>query len=487
MEIITHAERASQMTQLTLLNSDDVLEALRLWHGGDVSHWPLAHLRLGIQLSQNQSIHSSFAESGLATQNRAILAFGLEHLRTVSPESEDLLRQRFEHRQDVIAVANSLNVAQSSLYYRQRQGISQLTDILIQLEEDASKDWQERMQARLDLPTYTELVGMAEPQSTIVQALLSQDEHFIVSIDGLGGLGKTALAHKTSSDFIHSRRFEEIAWVTAKQTHLTSRGRLQVESGRPALTFSMLLDKLTNQFDLPEGVKGTSLQKQRFVKQFLQERACLIIIDNLETIADYQGLIPELKNLQNPSKFLLTSRFRLIDHSGVFSYSLSELERTAAYALIRLEAERTGFSDLVNAKDKELQRIYELVGGNPMALKLVAGQLRFHSLPRVLERLAESQHNDSGIGLFDYIYYEAWETLDDAQKTVLLTLTQAGESGFTLQHIVSLSDLPEFKVESCLEDLILISLVDQKGTLWERKYSLHRLTELFLLRMFDQP
>jgi hypothetical protein len=233
------------MTELTLLNSDDVLEALRLWHGGDVSHWPLAHLRLGIQLSQKQSLHSSFAESGLATQNRAILSFGLEHLRTVSPESEELLRQRFEHRQDVIAVANSLNVAQSSLYYRQRQGISQLTEILIQLEEDASKDWQERMQARLDLPTYTELVGMEGPQSTIIQALLNKDEHFIVSIDGLGGLGKTALAHKTSSDFIHSRHFEEIAWVTAKQTHLTSRGRLQVESGRPAITISMLIDKIT--------------------------------------------------------------------------------------------------------------------------------------------------------------------------------------------------------------------------------------------------
>lgn len=474
------------MTELTILNTDDVLESLRLWHGGDVSHWPLAHLRLGAQLSQKQNIHSSFAESGLATQNRAILSFGLEHLRSASPESEELLRQRFEHRQDVIAVANSLNVAQSSLYYRQRQAISQLTEILIQLEEDASKDWQERMQARLDLPTYTELVGMEETQSKIVNALLNQDEHFIVSIDGLGGLGKTALAHKTSSDFIHSRRFEEIAWVTAKQTHLTSRGRLQVETGRPALTFPMLLDKLTTQFDLPESVKGTKLQKQRFVKQFLQERACLIVIDNLETIADYQDLIPEIKNLQNPSKFLITSRFRLIDHPGVFSYSLSELPRLSAYKLLRMEAERTGFFDLANAQDNDLSKIYDLVGGNPMALKLIVGQLRFHSLPRVLDRLAESQHNDSGIGLFDYIYYEAWETLNDDSKLILLTLTQAGDGGFTLQHIVSLTNLPEIKVESCIEELILISLVDQKGSLWERKYSLHRLTELFLLRVFDR-
>ena len=474
------------MTELVLLSPDDVLEALRLWHGGEVSHWPLAHLRLGVQLSQKHDVHSSFAESGMATQNRAILSFGLEHLRSTNPESEELLRQRFEHRQDVIAVANSLNVAQSSLYYRQRQAISQLTDILIQLEDDASKDWQERMETRLELPTYTELVGVESSLATITDALLDKDENFIVSLDGLGGLGKTALAHKISSSFIHSRRFEEIAWVTAKQTHLTSRGRLQVETGRPALTFSMLIDKLTNQFDLPEGVKDSHLQKQRTVKHFLQERACLIVIDNLETVSDYKELIPELRDWQNPSKFLLTSRFRLIDQPGVFSYSLSELPRIAAFKLIRMEAVRTGFSDLANAADNDLEKIYELVGGNPMALKLVVGQLRFHSLPRVLNRLAESQNNETGIGLFDYIYYEAWESLADDSKTTLLALTQAGDSGFSLQHIVSITGLSEVKVESCLEELILISLVDQKGTLWERRYSLHRLTELFLLRMFDE-
>jgi DNA-binding IclR family transcriptional regulator len=66
----------------------------------------------------------------------------------------------------------------------------------------------------------------------------------------------------------------------------------------------------------------------------------------------------------------------------------------------------------------------------------------------------------------------------------LLALTQAGETGFNLDHLVAVSSLPEATVDQCLQELILLSLVDLKGSLFERRYSLHRLTEVFLLRMF---
>ena len=475
------------MTFLDMINSDDVLEALRLWLGGDASQWPLAHMRLGAQLAQTQlqELPETLPDAQMAFQNRAILGLGLEHLQSVNPESEALLRQRFVEGQDALVVATTLNVAQSSLYYRQRQAINQLTEILIQLEEDASKGWRERMLARLDQPTYTELVGIEDPHAAITEALLNKNEHFIVSIDGLGGLGKTAIVDFIARDLLHTIQFDEIAWVTAKQTHLSTRGRLQIETGKPALTFPMLIDALAKQFELSNNSGGSQLQKQRLVQKYLRERTCLIIIDNLETVADQKALIPELKKWQNPSKFLLTTRHRLIDQPGVYSYSMRELSETAAFQLIRNEANYAGFTSLVQAADSDLKQIFEMVGGNPLALKLVVGQLRFYSLSRVLKRLAESQHNQSGIGLFDYIYQEAWESLDDDSKTTLLVLTQAGETGFTLDHIVSLTDLPDVRVEQCLEELILISLVDLKGGLLDRRYSLHRLTEMFLLEMFD--
>src|SRR5690606_23568707 len=113
------------------------------------------------------------------------------------------------------------------------------------------------------------------------------------------------------------------------------------------------------------------------------------------------------------------SRLRLLDQPGVFSYSLQELEETAVFQLIRQEASRSGFGALEQASNSQLKQIYDIVGGNPLALKLVIGQLRFHSLPRILARLSENQQ-EQDLGLFDYIYQEAWESLDDNGRVVLL-------------------------------------------------------------------
>ena len=462
-----------------MIDTDDVWEALRLWHGSETDKWPLARLRLGLQIDLEQTDYGSLAQIGPAAQNRAILNRALEVLRMRAPSAEDLLRQRFEHQRDVLDLAHSLNVTDSSIYYRQRVAVNSLTEIIIGLEEKASATWQERMSSRLELPTYTTLVGVEEPHKTIMDVLLDESSQFIVAIDGLGGLGKTALADKIVRDFIHTTNFDEIAWITAKQTYLSTLGRLKVDTSRPALTFSMLIDELAEQFELNQDGRSR-LEQQRLVKHFLQNRTCLVVIDNLETMADHDTLLPELKRWQRPSKFLLTSRLRMLDELDVFSYSLRELSQSATIELMRMEAARTNFMALLQAEDTHLVQIYEAIGGNPMAIKLVIGQARFYSLPQVLKRFAQKQEQED---LFKYIYLDAWESLSDASKTVLLTLTEAGEGGFTFEHLHHVSDLPEEDVQIALERLILLSLVDLGGTLMERRYRLHRLTEVFILGM----
>ncbi len=473
------------MSSLQFVSSDDVLEALRLWHGREKAVWPLAQLRLRTEVRDDMLKYSSLAEVGMAAQNRAILNRGLESLHTIAPDAEELLRQRFENRRDVLEVAANLNISESSLYYRQRQAVAQLTEIINNLEDQASSEWQERILNRLPLPSYTELVGIETARQQLLDALLNRESHFIIAIEGLGGLGKTALADRLTRDLTKSTRFDDIAWVTAKQTHLSSLGRLQVETNRPALTFAMLIDQLATQFNLSLTDTDLHVQRQRLVKQYLRDQHCLVVIDNLETVADYHTLLPELRKWQEPSKFVITSRLRLLEETGIFSMALAELPMTSAFDLIRLEARRTGFGSLAAAADEELQQIYDVVGGNPLALKLITGQLRFHSLDRVLDRFGAGRDLETQEGLFDYIYREIWENLHNDGKSVLLALTQAGESGFTFEHLVDIVGLEESCVNAALEELALLSLVDLGGNLSERRYRLHRLTENFLLRMFN--
>lgn len=471
------------MGTINIVNQEDVLEALRLWHGGEVSRWPLAHLKFHLYIGKDKERLPALEDDLPAEQNRVILNRALQKLKARSPEAEELLRDRFEHRKDVLALSNRLNVSESSLYYRQRQAVQQLTEILIQLEESVGQEWQEKMLSRLSPASYHLLVGIEQPQRRLLSALLNKDAQHIISIDGIGGIGKTALADHITRQMIKNNAFDEVIWITAKHTHLSSLGRLQIESGRPVLTFPMLVDKLGNQLEISQ---SNQIQREKQIKHYLKEKACLIVIDNLETVADYRTLLPEIKNLQNPSKFLLTSRIRLLQEQGVFSVSLNELILEDAITLMRNEAKQSGFTALSDAEDEDLAKIYNIVGGNPLALKLIIGQLRIHSLPRVLSRFGQKPKDlNQSEGIFDYIYQEIWESLGDNSKATLLALTQAGDSGFSFEHLVEISGLIEEDVSHCLEDLIQSSLVDLSGTIFDRRYRLHRLSEVFLLRMFE--
>lgn len=467
------------------IKPNQVLEALRLWHGGEVTQWPLADMRLGLRLRPLKEDHRTLAESGPASHNRAILNFALEQLREISTEAEELLRSRYEHQIEVMSLANTLNLSEDSIYYRQRQAVNQLTDILNQEEESSRLSWQERMVNRLDLASYSQLVGVEEIQNRLAQVLIQNEDLFIFSLEGLGGLGKTALADFTVRQMIHQNRFDEIVWVTAKQTHLSLLGRLQVESGRPALTFPMLIEALSAQLGLDEYHPATQLQRQRLVQQFLRERRCLVVIDNLETVADYRSLVPELRRWQNPTRFLLTSRYRLLEEPEIFSLPMPELPLPAALQLIRLEGQRVGIADLAAAADSDLEPIYQVVGGNPMALKLVVGQLRFHSLDRILNRFRQKPQGTSGNDLFAYIYQEIWDNLAEESQTTLLALAQAGENGFAFDHLAEVAQLSEEVVERHLEQLILLSLVDTTGTLFSKRYRLHRLTYAFIHQLME--
>lgn len=473
------------MSALKMIEPEEVLSALRLWHGGDTEKWPLAHLRLSSEAVVDEAMFGSLAQAGPAARNRAVLDRGLKLLAGTSPEADDLLRWRFEHRQEAREIANRLNLAEATIFFRQRQAIKQLTELLNRLESDLHSGWKDKMLSRLDLPSYEDLVGIEEARAALKTILLDNSANFIAAIDGLGGIGKTSLADRVVRDIIaQGSGFDEIGWVTAKQTHLSSLGRLQVESGRPALTFPMLLDKLAEQFTLIDISLTSQLERHRFVQRQLRERTCLIVIDNLETVADYDTLLPELRQWLNPTKFLLTSRRRMLDRSDIFSISLRELPPAAAFELIRMEARRVGYHELQGASTSELQRIYDAVGGNPLALKLVTGQLRFYSLHEVLDRFNSSK-KDNPTGLLDYVYREAWESLSDYGREILLVLMEAGETGFTLKHTASLVDMTETNLHRNLEELILLSLVDMGGSLLEKRYRLHRLTEVFLRQLLS--
>ncbi|MBN1993748.1 MAG: hypothetical protein JW953_13685, partial [Anaerolineae bacterium] len=119
-----------------------------------------------------------------------------------------------------------------------------------------------------------------------------------------------------------------------------------------------------------------------------------------------------------------------------------------------------------------------VVGGNPLALKLVVGQTAFLPLSQVLDNL-KAARGKSIADLYTFIYWQAWHMLDPAGQQALLVMPLAQEG--TLPQLLVLSRLEPADLHQALQQLITLSLVQVKGGLEKRRYSIHRLTETFLL------
>jgi hypothetical protein len=333
--------------------------------------------------------------------------------------------------------------------------------------------------ARLRLPPTPDLFGVATARAQLAETLQQATPPWLVAIDGLGGIGKTSLAVKVVQPFLATDRFYDVAWVSAKQEEFLLESGIRPVRG-PALTGETLVDQLLEQLGNNISLARSTEEKQALLTDIIRGRPYLVLIDNLETLQDYEAIFPLLRLLMGPTKFLLTSRHKLHAFADLFGQSLGELNEADTIAFLRHEAAQRNIVTLAKASQANLIRIREIVGGNPLALKLVVGQLSIFPLTEVLENLrqAKSKAVDE---LYTYIYWQAWHALDEVSQEVLLTMpiTQGG----TLEQIFVTSEQTIAAVHQALAQLVRLSLVQVGGdSVDERRYYIHRLTETFLLQ-----
>lgn len=328
-----------------------------------------------------------------------------------------------------------------------------------------------------DLPQ-TQLFGVEQQRQQLIQMLETDQEPWLITIDGMGGIGKTALAGAIVREIVSAGRFYNMAWVSAKQEKFIPGVGLQPTHG-PALDAETLTDNLLAQLDDRVPLTRSPEEKLAILTRLLKQSPCLIIIDNLETVTDYQTLLPLLIKLTKPSKIVLTSRHSLHDHPQVFCLSLKGLSQADAFAFFKHEAGVRGQIDVAESLSKgAMENIYSVVGGNPLALKLVLGQLRVLPLPQVLDSLQQAR-GKSVDDLYTYIYWQAWHALTLLSQEVLLAMPLV--QGGTFAQLSVVSQLETAELNQALTQLTQLSLVEVGGSIEQRRYTIHRLTESFLL------
>lgn len=459
--------------------SEAVHHVLRRWYSGEHDAPPWNQMLIVAQRVARQSIPNL---------DLAVKEILLEALDTLDKQSggnvtpAQILRLRFLDSRTAYSVANSLNLTENVVYKLQRLAIQNLAAAVWQAESAAQSERAAHIASRLEIQEPPRLFGVADKLADLSCVLSSQGSPWLIAIVGIGGIGKTVLADAAVRQMANYPSFTDISWVSARQDRFTLwDGLSENPEGRPALTFEGLLDSIVEQFDFQDLTRLPMVQKKARLRAYLKGQPYLIVVDNLETAADYRALVPNLQALTNPTKFLLTCRHSLHEYPGVYNLSLDELSAQDSLSLVRHEADERRLAEVVAASDETLLQVYQVAGGNPLALKLLVGQMHTLSLPRVVEdlRLARGQSVEE---LYRHIYWRTWHLLTEEARQVLAIMPLVAESGGGLAQIEALSELDGDRLMAALKQLVVLSLVNVRGTVKDRRYSIHRLTETFLLK-----
>jgi tetratricopeptide (TPR) repeat protein len=465
---------------------------LRRWHSAALGEATLATELTAVDRRLAAEPHLSRA-AALQGVIRAALA-GL--LRTGHRDLAELLEQRYIHGRGLYYLCRDYHLSERSFYYRLNDAVAALAQALWSLEQThttaaapvgvpARGIPQDDRTRHLPPPSYTRLFGVEEVLAQLLEHLGAADDHWLISVEGMGGLGKTALAREAAGRVASASGFTGIAWLTAKREFYTWRGL--EESEQPALNFEQLLDGIGDQLGESGWGPLPLAAKQERIRALLRAQPYLVVVDNLETAADCATLPGQLWALARPSKFLLTSRHRVAPDAGAYpvsTLSLDELSEADSLALLRYEGRLRGLHELSEAGDEALRPILAVTGGHPLALKLVVGLLASLPLNRVLARLQESgSHADP---FYRFLYRPSWELLTDPGRHLLRTMALLPVTGGVWEELAAASGLDASELEAAVQDLIAHSLLQASG-LVERSYSIHRLTHQFVLGQVMSP
>ncbi len=420
---------------------------------------------------------------GAATAVRSVLDRGLERLAQSDSLGADVLTHRFIHGQTAAAIGHALDYSESSIFTRQRQAVHSLARIILQAEHEACQRTAAGQTQRLVLnslppPTFTQLFGVDAALARLHGFLTDPNRHWLVALEGMGGVGKTALARRAAEDLVCQGRFEAVAWITAQQ-HAFVGGYLR-DLEQPALTHAALLDELARGLGLDANLGLPEHEQVQWLRGVLADRPTLIVVDNLETAADIWAVTAMLTALTRPAKVLLTTRQRVGTHDQVTSLPLYELPPADALAFVRHHGQERNVPALCDATEADLLRIVAVTGGNPLAIKLVAGQAHALPLAQVLDDLAAARPDTHDF--FHFLFRYAWERLSDPARHLLLHMPLLDPRNATWEDLAHVSGVAlNGYFRNALEELVAASLLHAGWSQGRLIYSIHRLTEYFLL------
>lgn len=238
----------------------------------------------------------------------------------------------------------------------------------------------------LPAPTNSTFVGREAEIKRLLELLSPEHSAHLISIAGIGGVGKTSLAVECARRCLAASRqpwqraqgsmgvptFDVFIFVSAKLVYLEPFGLL--ERFDPARSLQDILQQIADvlgdvDFAGASLTEQITLLKKRLgvVQNHHPQRRTLLIIDNLETVENQQAVLSFLYDLPRWVKVIMTTREQVM----FVPVRLAAMPEPEGLQLIAYEAQEKGVS--LSADDR--QALYEATGGVPVAIHYAIGQI----------------------------------------------------------------------------------------------------------------
>src|SRR6266496_517063 len=316
----------------------------------------------------------------------------------------------------------------------------------------SSGNERDKSEAMAKLPRRVFFVGREYELKTILQSLQPTSRTFIIGVEGIGGVGKSAIAIETSYLCIENDLFESVIWISAKESILTLHG---IEPVIPeAKTLSDIL--ITIGTNLGNPTIGNLAIKDQIQRAYnlLSRCSTLLILDNFESLskAEQRDILDFLRNSPMTLKVIITSRERVAEGQIIRLQGLSFEESTA---LLDWEARQKH----IHLTKDQSKYLIDLTGGLPLALLWVQGQIAVlgYSVTQVLDKLSL----DADVPILQYCFNHSWNLLGqlEAKKLLfVLALQPESVSRIALKEIAGIDDNDNF--ENALSELLQLSLIE---------------------------
>ena len=302
-------------------------------------------------------------------------------------------------------------------------------------------------------------VARPDVEPELLSRLLDREEDPLVTLNGMGGIGKTSTALAVLHDLCRQDQvFDFIIWFSARDVDLLSSGPTQVQpqvstSTEMAVYAAALLrpyldvDSFSDSMDAFRAVMRGEMFSGRV----------LFVFDNFETVQNPGDVFRQIKaSVRLPNKALITTRHE--EFKGDYPIELPRMPYPLFKELVDITASRLNIVSLINSQEEWVRKVHQESFGHPYIVRIVLGEARRRKALGNFERMLASKQE-----VLPALFKRTYDSLSEPAKQVMLLLCSWRSiiPMPAIEAVMTRPGNPMLDVEDAVGELEDLSLVER--------------------------